>query len=119
MGKGKGRAQWMPRARKITSPEARERALINRGWQIGMLCAAAVLHDDPELDFSNEKIHQLVMDCDTLMYSIARDTDDWRKVQRNLEDEVGIRLTLKEGEAPPDGRFAIVDEWKEQEEAEG
>lgn len=75
MGRGK-KSTWMPRGRKFTNPAAKERALINRGWQIGMLCAAAVLHDDPELDFSNERIHQLLMDCDTLMYSMTRETDD-------------------------------------------
>lgn len=111
MGRRRG-SGWMPRSRKVVNTTSRDRALINRGWQIGMLCAGAVLHDDPELDLSNERIHQIIMDCDTLMYSMAKDTDDWRKVQRNLEDEVGIRLTLKDGETPPDGRFAIVDEWE-------
>lgn len=108
-GKGcakmKQRNNWRPRA-KVMPTTANN--LMNKGWQVGLLCSAAVLND--KFDFTDEQIAEFMKACDVLMYSMVRGMDDWKAVERELEKMTGIRLTLHEGMKPSDGRYAIVDE---------
>ena len=119
----KRRNTWMPTARQI--PKARnlnrDNDMMNKGWQLGLLSAAAVLND--VFDFSNEDMARFMKDCDVLMESMNRQIDDYDKIAKQLEYLTGIRLTLNAGEKPDDGRFAIIeaglpeeDEYEEDEE---
>ena len=101
---------WRPRANTIVNSKVRDEAMMNRGWIVGILSAVAVLNDDEEFNFTNEKLQRFIIDCDTLMYSIAHSMDDWRQIMDALEKRTGVKLTLRDGERPKDGRFAIVDE---------
>ena len=104
----KQRNNWRPRAKAMPTPEAKANNLMNKGWQVGLLCSAAVLND--KFDFTDEQIAEFMKSCDVLMYSMVRGVDDWKAVERELEKMTGIRLTLHDGIKPSDGRYAIVDE---------
>lgn len=104
----KGRNTWRPTARPPRSRNQNARA-VNQGWILGLQCAVAVLNDDNDFCFTNEKLQQFLVDCDTLMYSMNNGIDNWRDILRKLEHMTGVRMNLNQDEKPQDGRFAIVD----------
>lgn len=108
---------WRPTAKQYGKLQRnRDQRTTNNGYVIGLLCAAAVLHDDMDFDFDGDQLQKLIIDCDTLMYSMTNEMDDWREIRRELERITGIRLNLNEDGKPQDGRFAIVDISEPEEE---
>lgn len=100
----------MPRANVIPNRSRQNERMMNNGWILGIMSAVAVLNDDEEFNLSNERLRQFIIDCDVLMYSMNKGMDDWKEILRKLEAMTGIRLNLRDGEKPLDGRFAIVEE---------
>lgn len=102
--------QWRPRSRAIPNQAKKDERMINKGWILGILTAAAVLNDDEEFNLSNERLQKFIIDCDVLMYSMNQKLDDWKRITSEMQKLTGLRLNLRDGETPMDGRFAIVDE---------
>ena len=102
--------QWRPRARAVPNRDKQNERMMNKGWILGILTAAAVLNDDEEFNLSNERLQKFIIDCDVLMYSMNQKLDDWKRITSEMQRLAGLRLNLRDGETPMDGRFAIVDE---------
>ena len=120
MGKSKRRAGrgmgFRPAPASAQMTMAKRSHIMNDGYQMGLLVAAAVLGD--KYDYSGEELGEFIKSCDVLMYSITQEVDDWRLIRRNLEQLTGVRLNFHYGGGPQDGRYDIVDQVREAKEGE-